>query len=69
MCIQEYLPAELQERSSFGSNSLLQSAPDYSEGKDKTWDESRLRDWEWKQNKGNDWPGRIQADANVSTDA
>jgi hypothetical protein len=56
--LQEYLPLELQDRSTFGSDSLLQTADQYRKGKDKTWDESKLLDWEWKQNKGKDWEGR-----------
>jgi hypothetical protein len=56
--LQEYLPAELQDRSTNGSNSLLQTADEYRKGKDKSWDEDKLLDWEWKQNKGKDWPGR-----------
>jgi hypothetical protein len=52
------LPAELQDRSTFGSDSLLQTEDQYRQGKNKTWDESKLLDWEWKQNKGKDWEGR-----------
>ena len=57
---QEYLPPELQEHSSFGTESLLQTADEWRSGKGKSWDESKLRDWEWKQNRGDDWSGRTR---------
>lgn len=48
------------DRSTYGSNSLLQTADQWEERADKEWDEARLRDWEWKRRKGDDWEGRAR---------
>lgn len=58
--LQELLPVELMDRSTFGSNSLLQTAEQWEERADKEWDEARLRDWEWRRRGGSDWEGRVK---------
>lgn len=62
--IQEYLPFNLAEHSSFapdGDKHILRTPE--AELRDKKWDDDKLAEWEAKVQGGKAWPGRAQAAA------
>ena len=57
--INEYLPFTLAEHSSYApdpARHILRSMD--AEQKDKTWDDDRLSEWEWRVQGGMEWVGR-----------
>ncbi len=57
--LQEFMPMELLDQSTYGPESLLKAEPMYEMKTDKQWDESKLEDWEFKRNGSRDWEGRV----------
>lgn len=57
--VQEFMPSELFDQSTYGHESLLKTEEIYNQKADKKWDEGKLEDWEFKRNGSKDWEGRV----------